>query len=491
MNTLESTSVTSPPSPSTAQDGATATTGKRLMSVDALRGFDMFWIIGADALVYALKRLADGLRGNSDGDGPLLYRFIKMLATQLEHVEWAGFHFYDLIFPLFVFIMGVSLVFSLTKQIEKGGRADAMKRLIRRFVLMFVVALLYSGGFRNPWPDMRLLGVLNRIALCYLFGGLIFIFFKPRYIVAITIALLFGYWALICFVPIRDIQLETSSLRERAKQSGDTQTAALFKRGENFSAIRGSEAWGAAQKMFYDTKEKVTGRQLIQRAEEERKQATEQGDNSDLSIKYPAYKPGFNLANHIDFEHLPGKKWDVYWDPEGILSTMPAIVSCLLGVFAGLLLQSSNFCDKWKLIYLFSFGAAGVLLGLLWSSPLVGLLQFPVVKKLWTSSFVLVAGGYSAILLGIFYFVVDVWKKQAWCQPFVWMGMNSITIYLASNVIGGFRPLAQRFVGGDVKAFFDEHLVKGAGELVVAIVGLALAFLFVRFLYRRKIFLRL
>jgi predicted acyltransferase len=164
---------------------------------------------------------------------------------------------------------------------------------------------------------------------------------------------------------------------------------------------------------------------------------------------------------------------------------MPAIVSCLLGVFAGLLLRSANYCDKWKLIYLFSFGVAAVLLGWLWH------LQFPVVKKIWSSSFVLVAGGYSAILLGAFYFVVDVWKKQSWCQPFVWMGMNSITVYVASNVIGGFRTLAQRFVGGDVKLYFENHIAKGTGDLLVAIVGLGLAFLFVRFLYNRKIFLRL
>src|SRR6185295_18527995 len=96
---------------------------QRLMSVDALRGFDMFWIIGADSLVYALKRLTEGTEG-----GSFLYQCVELLAVQLEHVGWAGFHFCDLIFPLFVFIMGVSLVFSLTKQIEKGGRAEAMKR---------------------------------------------------------------------------------------------------------------------------------------------------------------------------------------------------------------------------------------------------------------------------------------------------------------------------------------------------------------------------
>jgi len=150
-----------------------------------------------------------------------------------------------------------------------------------------------------------------------------------------------------------------------------------------------------------------------------------------------------------------------------------------------------------KVAYLLGFGAAGVVLGFLWG------LQFPVIKKVWTSSYVLVAGGYSAILLGLFYLVVDMWKWRKWCQPFVWMGMNSITVYLASNIIGGFRKVATRLVGGDIKTFFDvqlpalsrQHLSlelpNGTGDMVISVVGLLLAFWFVYFLYRKKIFLRL
>ncbi|HYV29363.1 MAG TPA: heparan-alpha-glucosaminide N-acetyltransferase domain-containing protein, partial [Candidatus Eisenbacteria bacterium] len=119
----------------------------RLMSVDALRGFDMFWIIGADALVYALGRIADSLHGDAADQGSLIYRLVKFLAEQLDHAEWEGFHFYDLIFPLFVFIVGVSLVFSLSKSIESSGKTAALKRIFRRGVLLFALALIYSGGF--------------------------------------------------------------------------------------------------------------------------------------------------------------------------------------------------------------------------------------------------------------------------------------------------------------------------------------------------------
>src|SRR5438876_1938434 len=150
---------------------------QRLMSLDALRGFDMFWIIGAGSSIDGLnKATATGIT--------------SVLADQLEHDDWEGFHFYDLIFPLFVFIVGVSLVFSLTKTIERAGRAEALKRVVRRAVLLFLVGIFYSGGFTNPWPDMRLMGVLNRIALAYFFTGLLFCFFRPRALVGICAGLL-------------------------------------------------------------------------------------------------------------------------------------------------------------------------------------------------------------------------------------------------------------------------------------------------------------
>jgi len=414
------------------------------MSVDALRGFDMFWIIGADSLVYALNKMSQT-------------RPTRFLADQLEHAEWEGFHFYDLIFPLFIFIAGVSLVFSLTKTIERAGRAEALKRVFRRGILLFLIGIFYSGGFTSPWPDIRLMGVLNRIALAYLFAGLLFCFFKPRALVAIAVGILAGYWALMTFVPVRDIQLTKDNLVRLAEAVGDTQTAALFKEQRNPSAVKNSTAWAAAEKIFYATTNRVTGK----------------------------FDAGLNLANHIDFEYLPGRKYDTFFDPEGYLSTLPAVVTCLLGVFAGLLLRNQALADKQKVIWLISFGLAAAVLGWLWA------FQFPVIKKIWTSSYVLIAGGYSAILLGLFYLIVDVWQARTWCQPFVWMGMNSITIYLASNFLGGFRRLATRLAGGDVKDFLDVHLAKGSGDMVISIIGLLLAFWLVHFLYKRKIFLRL
>ncbi len=401
----------------------------RLISLDALRGFDMFWIAAAEPLVAALGKMAHA-GGNSGG-----FSLIGLVANQLEHEEWQGFHFEDLIFPLFVFMAGMSIVFSLRKTIEREGRGAAVRRVLRRGILLYLLGIFYYGGFSEPWPHIRLMGVLQRIGLCYLFAGLIYCFCNLRAMIAIAVGILLGYWAVVALVPIRNIQLQKEAL-------------------EALAAKRGVPV--DAQALFQSTTERVTGR----------------------------FEPGLNLVNHIDFQYLPGYRWDTYYDPEGYLSTFPAIVTCLLGVFAALLLLNPSKNDPQKVIYLITGGLVFVALGWAWG------VEFPVIKKIWTSSYVLVAGGYSALLLAVFYLVVDMWKWQKWCQPFVWYGMNSITIYMTDNILGGFGKLAERFVGGDISAWFNNRFI-GSGDLLVALVEMALSFWFVHFLYRRKIFLRL
>jgi len=400
----------------------TASASQRLVSLDALRGFDMFWILGADALFTTLAKVFNVF--------PL-----TVIAGQLEHKDWDGFAFYDLIFPLFVFMAGVSVVFSLNRLIETGGRAAAVKRVLGRGALLFVLGLFYAGGLQTKWPDIRVLGVLQRIALAYTGAGLLFCFFRPRSLAAIGAAILVGYWALLTFVPIRDVQLERSAVPAKL---------------------------GVAK----PTAEQV--RQLY--------------DSTTTRVTH-AYDPGRNLTNHLDYEYLGGRKYDVYWDPEGMLSTAPAVVSCLLGVFAGLLLRRADWDDLKKVTWLAGAGVLAVALGFLWG------LQFPVVKKIWTSSFVLVAGGYSALLLAAFYYMIDVRKWRGWCVPFVWVGMNPITLYLISGIVG-YRKLAARLAGGDLQAWLDTTLGAGWGNLGIAVVGLALMFLLARFLYQRQIFLR-
>jgi predicted acyltransferase len=360
----------------------------RLMSLDALRGFDMFWIVGADSLVAALHKLSDN-------------RFTATLATQLGHVAWGGFHFEDLIFPMFVFIVGVSAVFSLDRMIEREGRGRAVLRIVRRSLVLYAFGVLIYGGFDGPLAHVRLLGVLQRIALAYLFTGLIYCYFGWRGRLAWCVGLLVGYWALMTFV-----------------------------------AAPGGVA----------------------------------GDFSE----------GHNLANWLDSHYLPLRKWDGDHDPEGLLSTLPAVANCLLGTFAGLLLRDSTRDNRRQALYLLGAGLALVAAGWLWN------MQFPVIKKIWTSSFVLVACGYSCLLLGAFHFVIEGLGWRRWAMPFVWIGANAITIYLVHELIN-FNKLAARFVGGELGA----DLFGRYEQLVVALVGLLLTFGLCGFLYRRKLFLRL
>jgi predicted acyltransferase len=359
----------------------------RLMSLDALRGFDMFCIVGLDALV-------EGLRKASGDAGP-----IRAIAHQLEHVEWAGFHFEDLIFPMFLYIVGVSLVFSTGRIIEREGRGAATAKIVRRALLLYCLGVFYYGGFATPFARIRLLGVLQRIAISYLCAALIYTYFGAKGRLAWCVGLLVGYWLLMAFVPVPG---------------------------------------GTA------------------------------GD----------FAEGRNLANWVDKNYLPLRKWDGDHDPEGLLSTLPAIANALIGVFAGMLLRDPRRGDLTKVLTLAAAGLAMVALGWLWD------LQFPVIKKLWTSSFVLVACGYASLLLALFHLVIDVWGWRRWALPFVWIGMNPIAIYMLDNLVE-VGAIARRFVGGDLNKLLGAY-----GPLAVAVVGVLITFAIARFLYERRIFLR-
>ena len=364
---------------------------ERVYSLDALRGFDMMWIVGADAVGSALSQFRGGA-------------VARVAAAQLDHSPWAGVRFYDLIFPLFVFMVGVAIPYSLDKIVASGGRGAAVRRIVLRTALLYLLGLFYYGGFATALDHVRLLGVLQRIALSYCGASLLYLWLKPRGLWAVFAGLLAGYWALMTFVPV--------------------------------------PGFGA-------------------------------GD----------FAEGHNLANWIDAHYLPLRKWDGDHDPEGLLSAFPAVATCLLGVFAGRWIKDPGRSRQAKAGRLAIAGCVLLGIGLLWSP------QFPVIKKVWTSSFVLVAGGWSMLLLAVFYQVADVWKLRSWLQPFVWLGCNSLTIYLVSNIVD-FGRLSERFAGGTVAAALN-GLWPGLGALVLALTSIVLCMLLCGFLYRRKIFLRL
>ena len=355
----------------------------RLLSLDALRGFDMFWIVGMDEVFEALSVVTG-----------------THFAKSLDHAAWVGLHFYDFIFPLFVFIIGVSQVFSLRKSVEQDGRMGATMKVLRRGLILFFLGFLYYGGVSK----LRWLGVLQRLAICSMGAGLCIIWLKTKGRVAVCASILVGYWALLTFVPVPGV--------------------------------------GAGN-----------------------------------------YKEGMNLTNYLDKMYLPGFRWDGDHDPEGMLSTLPAIAQCLLGVFAGTLLMRKDLDGKKKVSLLVMGGVALIALGFLWG------MQFPIIKKLWTSTFVLVTSGVGAILLALFYNIIDVKGYNRWCTPFVWIGMNAITIYFVHSFFN-FAKLGNGFFGGELGEWLDRLVVPGFSHLLVTLAVLTFVVLFVRFLYQRKIFIR-
>lgn len=379
------------------QAGATPPSSERLLSIDALRGFDMFWIVGGDTLVQALAHW-----GN--------WSVKDRIDDQLEHVEWAGFHFYDLIFPLFLFLVGVVLPFSLGKLQERGEpRWRIYARIARRTLLLFALGLLYNHflqlAFYKPplgfdFSTVRIAGVLQRIAICYGVAALIVLHTRVRGQAIVTAVLLLGYWALLAFV---------------------------------------AAPGGAA------------------------------GD-------YSRYG---NLAGYVDAHYLPGKivkEYYGYGDNEGLLSTIPAVATALLGALAGQWLRSGR-PGVQKVLGLAAAGGVCLLLGWAWG------FGFPIVKNLWTSSFVLFAGGWSLLLLAFFYGVIDVLRFRAWAFFFVVIGANAITIYLLPHVID-FQKISHFFLGGVVK-----H-VGTFGPVVAALGVLAAEWLVLLYLYRKRLFLR-
>jgi len=193
-----------------------------------------------------------------------------------------------------------------------------------------------------------------------------------------------------------------------------------------------------------------------------------------------SFAPEENWANLLDAWWLPGRKNDGTWDPEGLLSTFPAVASALMGVLAALFLKSEKHSPARKAVLFLLAGAALVALGHLWG------LQFPVIKKIWTSSYVLVAGGWSLVMLGLFYLVVDVWRIRWWTAPFMWIGVNPLTIYLIRNFMD-FNKFADRFVGGNVALAVGEDWA----YFLQMTVSVAFTFLVVWYLNRRKIYLRI
>lgn len=375
--------------------GATRVSKPRLMSLDALRGFDMFWILGGEALFAALLILT-GWAGWQWGD------------DQMHHSQWHGFRLYDLIFPLFIFLSGVALGLS-PKRLDKlpmVERRPVYHHAIKRLFLLLALGVLYNHGWGTGIPaepeQVRYASVLGRIAFAWFFAALLVWHTDLRTQVYVALGILVAYSAMQLWLPFPH------------------------------------------------------------------------GSAGVLS-------PTESINAYVDTHFLPGITYqNRAVDPEGLLSTIPAIVNALAGVFVGHFIVKPHAKGEWaKVAVLFLVGLACLGLGWLLDSVI------PVNKELWTSSFVLVTSGWSMMLLALFYGLVDVlkWHKAAFF--FVVIGTNAIIIYLASSLVD-WKYISQSIFGGLIAAAPTD-----AQPLAAVVSLLAVQWIVLYWMYRRNIFVRI
>ncbi len=390
------------------------TANSRLLSLDALRGFDMFWIVSGEGIIHGFANAVKQTHGLQQDavswqmqvtdELGFFEKLTVHASNQLHHTVWNGFTFYDLIFPLFIFIAGISMPFSYSKQLSAG--ADAKKKiyrsLIKRTILLLLLGMIVNGLLQwKGYEQTRFASVLGRIALSCFFAALIYLNSSLRWRIVWFAGILLSYWLMMEFIYV--------------------------------------PGFGAGV-------------------------LTAEG----------------NAAAWIDQLLLPGKMHRPTYDPEGILSTIPAIATALLGIFTGEFLRLQQTTPQKKVLYLLVAGAAFVVVGWLWG------FVFPINKNIWTSSFVLYTGGWSLLLLALFYVVIDVWDFKKWSMPFMWLGCNSILIYMAAHGIVNFMSTSEFLFGGTVQ------LVEAKWQEAFLWIGVALIqFAGLYLMYKRKWFLKL
>ena len=370
----------------------------RLLSVDVFRG-----------ILVAGMLLVD-----YPGDEISGYRLIR-------HAEWNGLTAADLIFPSFVFLMGVSIVFSFAQRLRRGEtRGNIASHAVKRALILFVLGVFLNGVPTFPLATWRVEGVVQRIAICYLVAGLLFLWSDIRGIIIAAIVCLLGYWALMRLVPVPGMGLP--------------------------------------------------GRDI------------------------PVLAPDRNLVDWIDRALFSGRLYNTTRDPEGVLSTIPAIATALAGVLTGWWLRSAERSARTKVLGMLGMGVAGLAVGALWNQ------WFPINKNVWTSSFVVVAAGFTLVFLALLYWVIEMrGKRGPWTMPFLVFGMNAIVgycfdellwipqFYIHIKAADGSVVTLQQYLNGQLLKFASP----ANASLLFAIGSVLFCWALMWLLYRRRIFVKI
>lgn len=371
----------------------------RLLSLDLFRGFT----IGAMILV------------NDPGDGPSSY-------WPLRHASWNGWTPTDLIFPFFLFIVGVAMAFSLASRFERGEtRLQQLMHVGLRALILFALGMLLNGfSHHYHFAHWRIYGVLQRIAICYMVTAVLGLWRGWRTQLAVILACLAGYWILVRYVPVPGFGIPTHNI--------------------------------------------------------------------------PLLDPDRNLVAWLDRKLLAGHLYEGTRDPEGLLSTIPAVATCLAGLLTGKWLKTSH-SPQTKALAIAGVGVIAVALGRTFD------LWLPINKKLWTSSYVLFTAGLALVALAACYWVVDGKERRGrWTKPLLVLGKNSIAAYFFSEVLAItlYAISMPRASGG--KMSLQEYVYSrwflplahpANASLAYALVYVAVCWAVMAVLYRKRIFLKI
>ena len=361
---------------------------QRLLSLDVMRGITIAGMI----LV------------NTPGSWAHIY-------PPLEHAEWHGLTPTDLVFPFFLFMVGISITLALGRRVEQGmDQAPLVGKIMKRAAIIYALGIFLTLFPAFDFSNLRVVGVLPRIATVYLIASLLFLPLSWRAIAGLSIFLLVAYWLAMALIPVPGV--------------------------------------GPAN-----------------------------------------LEPGTNLAAWLDERLVPGRLYRGNWDPEGFLSTVPAVVTALTGILTGYWLRTRKSAEE-KIIGMMVAGVLACAVGYLWHQV------FPVNKNLWTSSYVLVTSGMALLLLGTLYWLVDVRQYHRWTPFFVAFGMNAITAFVIhATLIDAFHVsvnAAGDTLGGlSYRGLVHFGLSPNFASLLWAIGYLLLCFIPIWIMYRRRIIVKI
>lgn len=374
-------------------------TNKRLESLDVLRGFDLFCLVGLEAVMHAL-------------DGAIDAPWFDGVMRCFTHVDWEGFSPWDLVMPLFMFMSGITIPFALARYKREGNKGVAYRRIAKRVLLLWLFGMMCQGNLLGLDPNRIYLysNTLQAIAAGYLIAALLYLNTSVKTQVATVVVLLLAFWACMEWIQVDGYGGGCYTTEGNLAEWVDRVVLGRFRDGASVS---------------------------------------------DGTVMFASW-------------------YHYTW----VLSTMTFGVTTLTGVFAGHILKSDNIASTRKFYYLLATGLSLVAIGWLWG------LQMPVIKKLWTSSMVLVSSGYCFVLMALFYWVIDCMgcnKHIGWLKVY---GMNSITAYMLTMCVN-FTSVSSSLLYG-LRQYVGDYY-----PVLIALGNAAIVYLILWMMYRRQVFLKI